>query len=114
MLSVAEEHLRDAQPAGRLEVFGQELNAETYAICRSDMMLKGQDAVQHRVRQHLLRRRARRPHFDYMLANPPFGVEWKKIEKAVRDERDDAGLRGPVRRRAAARSTTARSCSCST
>src|SRR3954453_8517416 len=44
MLSVAEDHLRHLNPAARLQVFGQELNAETYAICRSDMMLKGQDA----------------------------------------------------------------------
>jgi type I restriction-modification system DNA methylase subunit len=44
MLSVAEEYLRELNPQARLEVFGQELNAETYAICRSDMMLKGQDA----------------------------------------------------------------------
>src|SRR5205807_4024797 len=44
MLSVAEDHLRALNPAARLEVFGQELNAETYAVCRSDMMLKGQDA----------------------------------------------------------------------
>lgn len=44
MLSVAEEHLRQLNPDARLDVFGQELNAETYAICRSDMMIKGQDA----------------------------------------------------------------------
>ena len=44
MLSVAEDHLRELNPDARLEVYGQELNAETYAICRSDMMLKGQDA----------------------------------------------------------------------
>jgi type I restriction enzyme M protein len=44
MLSVAEDHLRSFNPQARLEVFGQELNAETYAVCRSDMMLKGQDA----------------------------------------------------------------------
>ncbi len=44
MLSVAEDHLRALNPSARLEVFGQELNDETYAICRSDMMLKGQDA----------------------------------------------------------------------
>ena len=51
MLSVAEDHLRELNPGARLEVFGQELNAETYAICRSDMMLKGQDAVAHPLRQ---------------------------------------------------------------
>ena len=75
-------------------MFGQELNEETYAVCRSDMMLKGQDAshiVQgnsfdadgHAGRQ-----------FDYMLANPPFGVEWKSVERFVRDERERLGFRG--------------------
>ena len=60
MLSVAEDHLRELNPERDLEVYGQELNAETYAICRSDMMIKGQDADTHRVRQLLLRRRPRR------------------------------------------------------
>jgi type I restriction enzyme M protein len=94
MLSVAEDHLRDYSPDARLEVFGQELNEETYAICRSDMMLKGQDA------SHIIQGNsfdadghAGRT-FDYMLANPPFGVEWKQVEKAVKDERDRLGFRG--------------------
>jgi type I restriction enzyme M protein len=59
MLSVAENHLRDLNPQARLEVFGQELNAETYAVCRSDMMLKGTGRVPHNPRQFLHRRRSR-------------------------------------------------------
>ncbi len=94
MLSVAEDYLRELNPDARLEVFGQELNEETYAICRSDMMLKGQDAS-HIVPGNSFDAdgHARRT-FDYMLANPPFGVEWKQVEKAVKDERDRLGFRG--------------------
>jgi type I restriction enzyme M protein len=94
MLSIAEDHLRDLNPDARLEVFGQELNEETYAVCRSDMMLKGQDAS-HIVQGnsfdtdgHVGRT------FDYMLANPPFGVEWKSVEQFVKDERERLGFRG--------------------
>jgi type I restriction enzyme M protein len=88
MLSVAEDHLRSLNPAVRLEVFGQELNDETYAVCRSDMMLKGQDA------SHIFRGNSFSEDghpgrtFDYLLANPPFGVEWKKVEDEVRREHD--------------------------
>ena len=85
MLSVAEDYLRELNPQARLEVFGQELNAETYAICRSDMMLKGQDASHIALRQLASPRTATRAQrFDYLLANPPFGVEWKKVEDEVR------------------------------
>ncbi|MCW2916231.1 MAG: SAM-dependent methyltransferase [Actinomycetia bacterium] len=86
MLSVAEDHLRSLNPQARLEVFGQELNDETYAICRSDMMLKGQDA------SHIYRGNSFSEDgfvgqtFDYLLANPPFGVEWKKVEGDIRRE----------------------------
>ncbi|MGH9170832.1 MAG: N-6 DNA methylase [Acidimicrobiales bacterium] len=92
MLSVAEDHLRSLNPSARLEVFGQELNPETYAICRSDMMLKGQDA------SHIVRGNSfsddghKEARFDYMLANPPFGVEWKKVEEAVRKEHETRGF----------------------
>jgi len=88
MLSVAEEYLRELNPDARLEVFGQELNDESYAICNSDMMIKGQ--VPDNIKRgnsftedgHSNRR------FDYMLSNPPFGVEWKKVEQAIRKEAD--------------------------
>jgi type I restriction enzyme M protein len=86
MLSVAEDRLRALNPSAKLEVFGEELNDETYAICRSDMMLKGQDAS-HIVRGNSFSEDGHEGStFDYMLANPPFGVEWKKIEDDVRTE----------------------------
>ena len=94
MLSVSEDHLRELNPAGRLEVFGQELNAETYAICRSDMMLKGQDASHIVLGNSFSEDGHETRRFDYLLANPPFGVEWKKVEHTVRTEAETKGLSG--------------------
>ena len=110
----AEDHLAALNPDARLEVFGQELNAESYAICRSDMMIKGQDASNIALRQ-LASPRTATPAgtFDYMLANPPFGVEWKKVEEEIRTRRRSSGFGGGSAP-ACPRSTTARSCSCST
>jgi len=94
MLSVAEDHLRALNPSARLEVFGQELNDETYAVCRSDMMLKGQDAT-HIVRGNSFNDDGHQDRtFDYLLANPPFGVEWKKVERDIRDEHEKLGFNG--------------------
>jgi type I restriction enzyme M protein len=94
MLSVAEEHLRDLHPQAQLEVFGQELNAETYAICRSDMMLKGQDASHIAYGNSFSEDQHDGERFDYLLANPPFGVEWKKVEDAVKTEAATKGFSG--------------------
>jgi type I restriction enzyme M protein len=94
MLSVAEDHLRVLNPAARLEVFGQELNAETYAICRSDMMLKGQDASHIAFGNSFTEDGNSDGRFDYMLANPPFGVEWKKTEAQIRAEAETKGFNG--------------------
>jgi type I restriction enzyme M protein len=94
MLSVAEEHLRDLHPQAQLEVFGQELNAETYAICRSDMMLKGQDASHIAYGNSFSEDQHEGERFDYLLANPPFGVEWKKVEDAVKTEAATKGFSG--------------------
>jgi len=94
MLSVAEDHLRDLNSSARLEVFGQELNDETYAVCRSDMMLKGQDASHIACGNSFSDDGHPGRRFDYLLANPPFGVEWKKIEDAVRTEHQTRGYAG--------------------
>ena len=94
MLSVAEDYLRQLNPNARLEVFGQELNEETYAICRSDMMLKGQDASHITVGNSFSEDGHAGRTFDYCLANPPFGVEWKKVEDIVKSEADKLGFRG--------------------
>ena len=94
MLSVAEDHLRSMNLDSRLEVFGQELNAETYSICRSDMMLKGQDASHIVYGNSFSEDGFEGAHFDYLLANPPFGVEWKKVEEQIRTEAEKKGFDG--------------------
>jgi type I restriction enzyme M protein len=94
ILSVAEDHLRTLNPKARLEVYGQELNPESYAICRSDMMLKGQYASRIVLGNSFSDDGFIGDRFDYLLANPPFGVEWKKVEKAVRDEHQSKGFAG--------------------
>ena len=95
-------------------MFGQELNAETYAICRSDMMLKGQDASHIVFGNSFTEDGHEGEHFDYLLANPPFGVEWKKVEDAVSDEARDARASPGASAPGCRASTTARSCSSST
>ena len=94
MLSVGEDHLRKLNPKARLEVFGQELNPETYAVCRSDMMLKGQDASHITLGNSFDKDGHKGKTFDYCLANPPFGVEWKKVEKEIKDEHERQGFGG--------------------
>jgi len=86
MLSIAEEHLRNLNPDSRLVVFGQELNPESYAICKADMLIKGQDVANIIFGNTLSNDGHVGRTFDYMLSNPPFGVEWKKVEDAVRKE----------------------------
>lgn len=94
MLTVAEDYLRHHNPHATLKVFGQELNAETYAVCRSDMMLKGQDASNIIYGNTFSEDGHQGRHFDYLLANPPFGVEWKKVQKEVKDEHRTKGFAG--------------------
>ena len=94
MLSVAGEHLADLNPNARLVMYGQELNPESYAICKADMLIKGQD-IANIVRENTLSADGLPgKHFDYMLSNPPFGVEWKKIEKDIRREAAEMGFDG--------------------
>ncbi|MBX3298523.1 MAG: SAM-dependent DNA methyltransferase [Acidobacteria bacterium] len=94
MLSIAEEHIREMNPNGKLVVFGQELNPESYAICKADMLLKGQDISNIKFGNTLSDDGHAGRDFDYMLSNPPFGVEWKKIEKEIRKEHDQKGYAG--------------------
>jgi type I restriction enzyme M protein len=94
MLSVAEEHLKAGAKDVQLTMFGQELNPESYAICKADMLIKGQDVSNIVFGNTLSEDGQHGRTFDYMLANPPFGVEWKKVEKAVRDEHEEQGFAG--------------------
>lgn len=94
MLSAAGEYLHEHNPNARLTMFGQELNDESYAICKADMLIKGQDVGNIVVGNTLSEDGHGARKFDYMLSNPPFGVEWKKVEKEVRKEAADKGFDG--------------------
>jgi type I restriction enzyme M protein len=94
MLSVAEEHLRGLNPEAKLVVYGQELNPESYAICKADMLIKGQEISNITLGNTLSHDAQGGQYFDYGLANPPFGVEWKKVEAAVRAEHEKLGFHG--------------------
>jgi type I restriction enzyme M protein len=94
MLSVAGEYLAEHNPQARLTMFGQELNDESYAICKADMLIKGQDVSNIAPGNTLSDDGHAHKNFDYMLSNPPFGVEWKKVEKEIRKEHEQQGFNG--------------------
>jgi type I restriction enzyme M protein len=94
MLSVAGEYLEELNPKARLTMFGQELNPESYAICKADMLIKGQNVDNIVLENTLSADGHSHKVFDYMLSNPPFGVEWKKVEKSVRTEYESKGHHG--------------------
>ena len=94
MLSVAAEHLLAHNPAARLTLYGQELNDESYAICKADMLIRGQEVGNMAPGNTLSDDGHAHRKFDYMLSNPPFGVEWKKVEKIVRAEHEQKGFDG--------------------
>jgi type I restriction enzyme M protein len=94
MLSVAEEHLSRLNPQARLQVFGQELNGESYAICKADMLIKGQDANNIKYGNSFSEDGLPELAADYLISNPPFGVDWSKAEQVVRDEHEQRGFAG--------------------
>lgn len=94
MLSVAGEYLHEHNPEARLTMFGQELNPESYAICKADMLIKGQDVANIVFGNTFSDDGHLHKKFDYMLSNPPFGVEWKKVEKEIRKEYETQGYNG--------------------
>lgn len=94
MLSVAEEYLNELNPDARLEVFGQELNAESYAICKSDLLIKGQNPANIKKGNSIYEDQLSTEKFDYLITNPPFGVKWEKFAKPVKKEHDELGHGG--------------------
>ena len=94
MLAVAEEYVRERCAGARLVIAGQELNAESYAICKADALLRGHDASCIVLGNSFTHDGFAGRSFDYMLSNPPFGVDWKKIEKPVRTEHERRGFKG--------------------
>jgi len=95
MLSVAEEYIKELNPnAAKPVVFGQEINPESYAICKSDMLIKGQDVSNIKFGNTFTTDGLEHETFDYMLSNPPFGVEWKKVQTYVKAEYEKKGYDG--------------------
>lgn len=93
-LSSGMEYLHEINEGARLATFGQELNKESYAICKADMLIKGQEVSNIKQGNTLSDDQLTTNRFDYMLSNPPFGVEWKKVQKAVVDEHKQKGFGG--------------------
>ena len=93
-LSSGTEYLYELNDKARIVNFGQELNPESYAICKADMLIKGQDVTNIKLGNTLSDDQLYSEHFDYCLSNPPFGVEWKKVQKEVKDEHNIKGFNG--------------------
>ena len=94
MLSIAEEHMRDLNSEANLHTYGQELNPESYAVCNSDMLLKGHDPDRIVHGNSFTQDGFADRRFDYMLSNPPFGVSWKKVADEIEKEHEDLGHGG--------------------
>ncbi len=100
MLSVAEQYIRDLNADAKPLLYGQDWNDEAWAVCKADMLIKGENADNIRrddtfTKDAFIRdTEGERYTFDYMLANPPFGVEWKQQEKAIRQEAETLGYDG--------------------
>ncbi|HHG0466812.1 TPA: N-6 DNA methylase [Acinetobacter baumannii] len=93
-LSSGTEYVYEHNPEAVMRVFGQELNPESYAICKADMLIKGQDVRNIKLGNTLSNDQLTYEKFDYMLSNPPFGVDWKKIEDEIKDEHHQKGFNG--------------------
>ena len=93
-LSSGSEYVHELNPDATLVTFGQELNGESYAVCKADMMIKGEDVKNIKHGNTLSDDQLGGEKFDYMLSNPPFGVEWKKVQKAVVAEHEEQGFNG--------------------
>ena len=94
MLSVAEERLRRMNKDISLSLYGQDINDGSYAICKADMVIKGQDVGNIRLGDTLTHDHFDGKTFDYALSNPPFGVDWKDQRAFVEDEHTRLGFAG--------------------
>jgi len=94
MLSVAEDHIRAMNPTATLTLAGQEINPQSYAICKADMTVKGQSVDAIVFGDTLLNDGHQGATFNYCLSNPPFGVDWKKQQEHVTDEHSVRGFAG--------------------
>lgn len=95
-LSEGDEYIQSISEKVTVSLHGQELNPESFAICKADMLIKGQDVTSIKLGNTLSYDQLSGPEhrFDFMLSNPPFGVEWKKVQKQITDEHTVKGLDG--------------------
>lgn len=93
-LSSGMEYVHELNPQAVMRAFGQELNPESYAICKADMLIKGQEVSNIKPGNTLSNDQLYADKFDYMLSNPPFGVDWKKIEGDIKKENVEKGFEG--------------------
>ncbi|WP_312572460.1 type I restriction-modification system subunit M [Stutzerimonas balearica] len=93
-LSEGDEYIQSISQQVTVSLHGQELNPESYAICKADMLIKGQDVTNIKLGNTLSDDQLADSRFDFMLSNPPFGVEWKKVQKQITDEHTDKGFNG--------------------
>ncbi|MFI6054645.1 N-6 DNA methylase [Streptomyces violascens] len=94
LLDEVAERIEATNAAARMSLHGQEINAETWAIAGSNMLMSGRDPAQIRFGNVLRGDLFRGGHFDYLLAHPPFGLSWKNAEEQVRAEHDQLGSKG--------------------
>ena len=94
MLSVAEDRIKYYNKNAKVTAFGQELNDESYAICKADMLIKGQDVDKIKQGNTLSNDAFEDNKFDLMFSNPPYGVDWKKVQESVEDEHVKRGFKG--------------------
>jgi type I restriction enzyme M protein len=96
MLTEAEQYFKEhnGDSSSVINLFGQDLNEEIYAIARADLMIKGQNPENIRHGNSFSEDKFTHEQFDYMLSNPPFGVNWKKVEKFIKDEYETKGYGG--------------------
>ncbi|OLF84409.1 restriction endonuclease subunit M [Marinobacter sp. C18] len=93
-LSEGDEYIHQISEEVTVSLLGQELNPESYAICKADMLIKGQEVSNIKLGNTLSDDQLASNKFDVMLSNPPFGVEWKKVQKQVTDEHKHRGFDG--------------------
>jgi len=94
MLALTEAALKGFNSSIRVELFGQELNPESFGICKSDMLVTGHDPEQIAFGNTLTQDAHKDKRFHYMLSNPPYGVDWKKYQDPIKDEADTLGFSG--------------------
>lgn len=93
-LSEGDEYIQSISDKVTVSLHGQELNPESYAICKADMLIKGQDVSNIKLGNTLSDDQLSSNRFDFMLSNPPFGVDWKKVQAQITKEHSEKGFDG--------------------